>query len=190
MVETVDMVLEDLGLNFSLGIDTVTLAIYGTQDVEIGDSVSVNAAIQRNVSRALDVEALTIKQQNQLLANVIRLRCAKDGFMSAWACLVEAAPNIGLHLRLVEDVQIAANVYERLKRGTPSCKPIDLQMSIGSQATYDSIYCIGPKCLGGNSWKFSDEYKEFLKNPAWSDSGYSKGIPPCVVRITSLGVKS
>lgn len=64
----------------------------------------------------------------------------------------------------------AANVYERLKKGTRRQAPIDIKMSVGSQSTYDSIYRIGPKSLGGTAWKVSDEYKAFLNNPAWSDA--------------------
>jgi hypothetical protein len=45
--------------------------------------------------------------------------CIQDGFMAAWSFLVNAAPNMGLHSRLVEDICIAAKVYESLKQGTP-----------------------------------------------------------------------
>jgi hypothetical protein len=53
-------------------------------------------------------------------------------------------------------------------------------MSIGSEPTYDSIYRIGPKSLGGMAWRVNEEYLAFLQNPAWSHWGYTKGIPPCV----------
>lgn len=84
--------------------------------------------------------------------------------------IIEAAPNMGLPARLVQDVSIAVNVYERLKKGARQRHPIDVKMSIGSKPTYDSIYRIGPKSLGGTAWRVSEEYKSFLENPAWSNS--------------------
>ena len=101
---------------------------------------------------------------------MVRDKCAKEGFISAWTCLAETAPKLGLPQRLVKDVCVAANVYERLKCGARLRAPIDVKMSIGSESTYDSVDRIGPKSLGGTAWRVSEEYKAFLNDPAWNDS--------------------
>jgi hypothetical protein len=176
----VDLGLQDLRASFARGLDTVTRTIHETSDLSLGDPETVSAAVRKYMAIDLDVGILSNQQQNQLLATMVRRKCAKDGFMPAWICLVEAAPNMGLPLRLVKDVQIAAYVYENLKKGTRSRAPINVKMSLGPRATYDSIGRIGPKSVGGNAWKQSEEYQGFLKSPAWSCAGYSKGIPPCV----------
>ncbi|KAF8849088.1 hypothetical protein BDZ45DRAFT_604896 [Acephala macrosclerotiorum] len=126
------------------------------------------------------IEILPIEERNQLLTKLVRDKCSKDGFISAWRFLVEVAPKMGLHSSLVEDVGVAANVYDRLKMSTRDKKSVDVRMSVGSKAAYDSLYCVGPKSLGGNAWRVNEEYMAFLRNPAWSDAGYSRGIPPCV----------
>lgn len=90
------------------GIDTVTRAIYETRDIEIAKPETVNAVIKRYIGMAVDLRSLSIHQRNQILAMMVRERCIQEGFMSAWSCLVEAAPNMGLQSRLVQDVRMYA----------------------------------------------------------------------------------
>lgn len=179
---------QDLGASFARGLDTVTGVIYETEDVDIGKVELLGPALSKYTGTAVDLSALSIAQRNRLLATMVRQRCVEDGFLSGWACLVEAAPNMGLDPNLVKDVRIAGNVYETLKTSPRSRGLSDIKMSIGPQATYDSIYRIGPKSLGGTAWRASEEYNSFLKNPAWSDAGYSRGIPPCVA-IGWIGIQ-
>ncbi|CZR59339.1 uncharacterized protein PAC_09231 [Phialocephala subalpina] len=180
VLDAMDLSLQDLGQNIARGLDTVTRAIHETTDAEIADQETVAAAILANKGAAINIETLPVEKRNQLLARLVREKCIEDGFISAWSFLVDAAPNMGLPSSLVKDVSIAANVYERLKSSTRDRTSVDVKMSVGSKAAYDSIYCIGPKSLGGTAWRANKEYMAFLRNPAWSDAGYSRGIPPCV----------
>ncbi|KUJ12977.1 uncharacterized protein LY89DRAFT_785515 [Mollisia scopiformis] len=179
-LELVDLKLRVLESNVPKGLDTITRAIYETQDIEIGNQDTVAAAIKKYKGTSINLNGLSIQGRNQHLATLVHEQSITTGFISGWKCLVEAAPNMGLHPKVVEHVRIAVDVYERLRKGTKGHAPIDVKMSIGSQAAYDSIYRLGPKSLGGTAWRASEEYMAFLKNPAWSDSGYSTGIPPCV----------
>lgn len=179
-LKAISLSLPDLGSNFAQGLDKITRTIHATGNSVIGDPETVAAAMTKYMAISLEVKKLSTTQQNQLFATMIRQRCIEDGFVSGWICLAEAAPNMGLPLRLVQDVQIAANVYEHLKKGTRARTAIDLKISLGSRATYDSIDRIGPKSIGGTAWKQNEQYQEILKNPAWSCAGYTKGIPPCV----------
>lgn len=164
-MKAIDLRTRELGTNFAKGIDTITRAISEINDTDIGDLEAVAVALKTYMGIVLDLKALNIQQRNQILATIVRERCINDGFMSAWSCFVGMAPGVGLQSRLVQDVGIAANVYGRLKRGTRVQAPCDIKMSIGSEATYDSIYRIGPKSLGGTAWRASTEYKAFLDNP-------------------------
>lgn len=197
-----DLALRDLGGNFARGLDVVTRAIHETEEVELAQHEALDAATKKcerfkqpkltsvslemkltrdlDLRKEFDLKTLSIHERNQLLATLARERCIEKGFLAAWSCLVEVAPNMGMDPRLVEDVCIAADVYQRIKAGERGRSPIDIKISIGPKANYDSVERIGPKSLGGAAWRVSEEYHAFLKNPAWSHWGYAKGIPPCV----------
>ncbi|TVY67416.1 hypothetical protein LSUE1_G006581 [Lachnellula suecica] len=179
-VNDMDLALRDLGANYARGLDVVTRAIHGAEEIELAQHEALDAAVEKYLKTEFSSKALSVHERNQLLATLVRGRCIEEGFLAAWSCLVEVAPNMGMDPRLVEDACTAANVYERLKSGERGRDPVDLKISIGPAASYDSIERIGPKSLGGTAWRVSEEYNAFLTNPAWSHWGYAKGIPPCV----------
>jgi hypothetical protein len=94
--------------------------------------------------------------------------------------LVYAAPDIGLHRRLVDDIKTAAAVYTRIRCFPRVQATTDIKISIGPDASNDSLVKIGPKSLGGTAWKANKEYEEVIARPEWRDPGYSKGFSPCV----------
>lgn len=165
------------------GLDVVTQTIHETAGVTLGNPAAMTAIINDRMGINLPANILKLlptQQQNQQLARMVRRECTDRGFMSAWMLLAEAAPDMGLPLSLVGDVQCAASVYDGLKKGVRIHKSIGLELSLGPCATYDVINRIGPKSVGGSAWKHSEEYREILKDPTWSCPGYANGIPPCV----------
>lgn len=177
------------GNYFPRGLDTATRAIYCESQVAIGNPERIGATIHKHTRVQLDLSNLTILEGNRALAQFVREKCVCEGFVSAWKALVEAAPQFGLGVSLVEDVGIAAKLYEELRKGNRGRSSIDVAMCVGSEATYENVYFIGPKSLGGNAWRENEEYMAFLKNPAWNDAGYALGIPPCVA-MGWIGVQS
>lgn len=178
-LEVGDFKLYDIDSKFAKGLRIVTKAIYES-DVEIAAPETIAAAFKAYTGHDINLDVLSIRDRNICLAALVRDACTTGGWIAGWNCLVQAAPNVGLHPRLVEDVTLGTGVYAKLQRGTRRRETIDVRMAIGSDASYDSIYVVGPKSLGGNAWKVSEEYAAVLQRPAWKDPGYSKGFSPCV----------
>ena len=178
-LEAGDFSLYDIDSNFAKGLGIVTHAIYHS-DLEIAEPKTIAAAFKAYTGQDIDLCILSIQERNIRLAALVCDACTSGGWVTGWNCLVQAAPNIGLHPRIVEDVNLGSAVYARLRKGYRRRDPIDVKMTIGPEATYDSLYCVGPKSLGGNAWKESEEYAAVLQRPQWRDPGYSKGFSPCV----------
>lgn len=178
-LEAGDFDLHDVGSEFAKGLEIVTRAIHSA-DTEIANPKTLLAAYKAHTGIELELNSLSIKERNLRFAALVRDKCAVAGWVAGWETLVAAAPNVGLHPRLVHDVSLAANVYGRLAPGHRGRAPVDIKMEIGPNATNDSIYRVGPKSLGGTAWKTSEEYKKVLDRPEWRDRGYSKGFSPCV----------
>ncbi len=178
-LEEGDFSLYDIGSDFAKGLDVVTKSIYDS-DVEIAEPKTIGAAWKSHTGRDVDLTALSARERNIRLAALVRDACAVGGWIAGWNCMMQAAPNVGLHPRLVKDVNLGSSVYARLRKGSRKRAQIDVRMAIGPNACYDSIYVVGPKSLGGAAWKVSEEYAAVLQRPTWRDPGYSKGFSPCV----------
>ncbi|PVH73798.1 hypothetical protein DL98DRAFT_576031 [Cadophora sp. DSE1049] len=171
----------------SLGLQTITNAILSLKDIQIADTVTACLAMKNHTGKSVELESLSIEQQNQILATIVQEHALQHGYIPGWELLADATPT-ALHPRLMKDVSIAANVYGRLKSGTHSLPPTDLRMSVGPNSTYESVYRVGPKSLGGTAWKANKECQEFMKNPIWNAMGYSQGFPPSVA-IGWIGIQ-
>ncbi|KAL5322204.1 hypothetical protein ACEPPN_010174 [Leptodophora sp. 'Broadleaf-Isolate-01'] len=176
-------------MNFDAGItkglDTIMNAIRSTKHGLIKDPIAAALVIKAHTGETISFEAMSSEEQNQFLATLVRQFAVDYGYISGWKLLVDATPNI-LHPRLMEDVATAASVYGRLKAGIRSCPPSKLRISVGSKSTYESIYQVGPKSLGGNVWKANNEYKGFMEDSGWNAAGYSKGVPPYTADVVAL----
>jgi hypothetical protein len=178
-LEAGDFTLYVIDSNSAKGLGIVTKAIYES-DVEFAKPEAIAAAFKEHTGQGINLSSLSTREQNVRFAALVRDVCATGGWLDGWNCLVRTAPKLGLHPRIVHDINLGAGVYGRIRRGYRKRDPIDLTMKIGPEATYDSIYCTGPKSIGGHAWKSSAEYATVLQRPEWRDQGYSKGFSPCV----------
>ncbi|CAM6083967.1 unnamed protein product [Calypogeia fissa] len=178
-LEAGDFKLYDIDSLYAKGLGIVTKAIYES-DIEFAKPEAIAAAFKEYTGYEIDLSSLSIREQNVRFAALVRDVCATAGWLAGWNCLVQAAPKLGLHPRIVHDINLGAGVYGRIRRGYRKRDTIDISMEIGPKTTYDSIYCTGPKSIGGHAWKSSAEYAAVLQRPEWRDQGYSKGFSPCI----------
>ena len=174
-------------VNMTKGLQTIVDAIEALKDIQITDAATASLAIKNHTGATIDHGTLPVEQQNQILATIIREHALQNGYISGWELLVDATPTI-IHPRLMKDVRVASNLYNRLKAGTRSTPETNLRMSIGPEPSYDSIYQIGPKSLGGTAWRANKDYKAFMKDPTWNAVGYAEGFPPAVA-IGWIGIQ-
>ncbi|KAG4442982.1 hypothetical protein IFR05_001513 [Cadophora sp. M221] len=163
-------------MNLSTGLtkclDTITNAIESTKHALITDPIAAGIVISAIIGKTTDLKNMSSEEQDQFVATLVRQQAVDYGYISAWKLLVDVTPT--------------ASVYGRLKAGTYSPPFSQLRMSIGSMSTYESIYQIGPKSLGGNARRANMEYKGFMEDPGWNATGYSKGVPPCVAMVQDI----
>lgn len=179
-LEAGDFKLHEVNSVDGKGLDILTRAIF-ISDANITEAETLAATFKTHTGQELHLSRLNNRERNQCLAALVREVWASNGWLQGYVILVEAAPNAGLHPRIVDDVRQASVVYTRLSAGYRRRERLDIKVKIGPEPFYDSIDRIGPKSGGGSYWKASDEYSACLQRPEWRDPGYSKGLSPCAI---------
>ena len=179
-LEAGDFRLHDVDSVDGKGLDILTRAIFNSAS-EIAKAETLAATFKAHTGQELCLSGLNSLERNHRLAALVREVWASNGWLQGYVVLTEAAPDAGIHPRIVEDVRLASAVYSRLSAGYRRRSCIDVKMTIGPNPFYDSIDRIGPKSRGGSNWKASKEYSACLKRPEWRNLGYREGLNPCTL---------
>lgn len=179
-LEAGDFKLHDVDSVDGKGLDILTRAIFNSAS-EIAKAETLAATFKAHTGQELCLSGLNALEKNHRLAALVREVWASNGWLQGYVILTEAAPDAGLHPRMVEDVRLASAVYSRLSAGYRRRNCIDVKMTIGPNPFYDSVVRIGPKSRGGSNWKTSKEYSACLERPEWRNLGYCEGLNPCTL---------
>ncbi|MCJ1345825.1 hypothetical protein MMC31_004034 [Peltigera leucophlebia] len=172
--------IHEIGSVDGKGLDILTRAIFNSVS-EIAKAETLVATFKAYTGRELYLSNLNTRERNHRLAALVRNVWASHGWLQGYMVLIEAAPDAGLHPRIVDDVRLASLVYTRLSAGYRRRDRIDVKMTIGPKPFYDSIDRVGPKSGGGSYWKASKEYSACLQRPEWRNLGFCKGLSPCAL---------
>lgn len=179
-LETGDFKLHEVDSVDGKGLDLLTRAIFNS-NFEIAKAETLAAAFKAHTGQELYLSGLSTHERNHRFAALVRDVWASYGWLQGYVILMEAAPDSGLHPRMLDDVRLASAVYTRLSAGYRRRDCIDVKITIGPKPFYDSIDRIGPKSGGGSNWKASKEYSACLQRPEWRNLGYSEGLNPCTL---------
>lgn len=162
------------------GLDILTHAIYNSAS-GIAKAETLAATFKAHTGQELYLSGVNTRDQNHRLAALVRDVWATNGWLQGYVILAEAAPDAGLHPRILDDIRRASAVYTRLSAGYRRRDCIDVKIKIGPKAFYDSIDRVGPKTQGGSYWKASEEFSASLQRPEWRNLGYGEGLNPCTL---------
>lgn len=149
-LEAGDFKLHDVDSVDGKGLDILTRAIFISAS-KIAKVEMLAATFKAHTSQELGPSGLNTLELNHRLAALVREVWASNGWLQGYAILTEAAPDAGLHLRMIEDVRLASAVYSRLSTGYRRRKCIDVKMTIRPSLFYDSVIRIGPKSRDGGN---------------------------------------
>ncbi|RAH84374.1 hypothetical protein BO86DRAFT_240816 [Aspergillus japonicus CBS 114.51] len=161
------------------GLDVLTRAFHAS-DMELCQSKTLDTAIQKYSGGIVDTSDFETADRNKCLSALIRYVWSVFGWMEAYCCLAEAAPEMGMTPRLMADVKTGMYWYPQLRVARRKRPVIDVRMTIVASPENDSLDRLGPKTAGGQAWRESQEFAEVLQRPRWNDPGYTKGVSPCI----------
>ncbi|KAH6718821.1 hypothetical protein BKA61DRAFT_669165 [Leptodontidium sp. MPI-SDFR-AT-0119] len=176
-----------MNAKFSSGLDIATRAIFNSTE---------EFTVSRNIQERTFVEIgipstntpLSIGKTNVSLANLVRDACQSYGWLAGWNCLSQAAPDCGLHEQFMEDTVTCAEVYSRIRVSPYQSNPIDVDMTVTSSPSVNSLNEMGPKGLGGKAWMVDPEYTSIRER--WTSPGYGPIGPSSAFGWSGVNKKS
>ncbi|KAF7336318.1 hypothetical protein MVEN_02180500 [Mycena venus] len=137
---------------------------------------------------ASNYKAMSIRDRNNYVTEMVRDSCTKEGYFAGWKLLtnVTVASACSLPSPLVSDVLKCVSTYDSIRAGPERCVSAGLRVTITLSPTRNSVHHIGPKSLGGKAWIDSNEYAVAAQR-GWSVAGFAS-MSPCIVFIW-LGVQ-
>ncbi|KAE9387800.1 hypothetical protein BT96DRAFT_981286 [Gymnopus androsaceus JB14] len=120
---------------------------------------------------ALANEASTV---NKNVIDRVR-RDSERSSIAGWDALSSVAPIIHLPPRMIKDVVVCQDVYERIRQGVENDvirRVNGLEMLITRDPSPDSLHEIGPKTsTGGRVWMHNSEYMDIYRR-GWGNIGF------------------
>lgn len=158
-----------------LGSVLSILSSVHTHDISDSDTLA-----QWSAHPSSKYAAMSPQSRNRCAIQMVEEIWSEQGYFAGWKHLATiASPSLNLPIRLVPDVLRCLAVYDTIHAAYgPRPASDGLRMAVTrSSAARDSIYCVGPKSIGGTAWMRSDEYNAAHKS--WSPNTAFAPMSPC-----------
>ncbi|KAH7303538.1 hypothetical protein B0I35DRAFT_455154 [Stachybotrys elegans] len=103
-----------------------------------------------------------------------------NGLLAGWKMFSELLPQWGIHPQMVSDGLRSVQVYQSVKGIDKTGRSTSLRMTVKPSPGGRCLTEIGPKSIGGQTWKSNQAYIEFIKT--WNGLGQF-ALPPCPIWI-------
>ncbi|KAJ7255698.1 hypothetical protein C8J57DRAFT_598875 [Mycena rebaudengoi] len=158
------------------------VSILSQVPADLSDPETLALHGSRSSSSSSEYSTMSVCERNNLVAEMVRDCCLKQGYFAGWQLFANVASGVNLHSRMVADVVKCLAVYDTLRPAGDERAPTDLRMTITRAPSRDSIFRVAPKNVGGNAWIHSKEYS--AAQEIWSTRAFAP-MSPCTSFIWS-----